>query len=116
MHLVAAQFQMPLEQIFENVRSEISNVCAAINGRPARIHSDWTRGRIAWLELLNFPRIGVKKLQRHVQDGSGGLREPPRAEGEQKPPRIFTLAMGSVGGASPFPLVPRFLFVVAFFL
>src|SRR4051812_15436207 len=80
MHLVAAQFQMPLEQIFENVRAEISNVCAAINGRPARIHSDWTRARIAWLEPLNFPRIGFKKLQPHVQDGRGGSPEPPRTE------------------------------------
>src|SRR4051812_49787705 len=111
MHLVAAQFQMPLEQIFENVRSEISNVCAAINGRPARIHSDWTRSRIAWLELLNFPRIGVKKLQRHVQDGSGGLRRTTRCARGQRPAEDRSGGPGGRAGASPSRAGAR-LFVV----
>ena len=78
MHLVAAQFQVPLEQIFEDVSAEISNVRPAIDGRTARVHSDWTRRRIAWLELLNFARVGIKESQPHVQYGSGGSPEPPR--------------------------------------
>jgi hypothetical protein len=40
MHLVAAQFQVALKQIFEDVGAEISNVRPAVNGRPARVHSD----------------------------------------------------------------------------
>src|SRR5207247_1497663 len=77
MHLVAAQFQVPLKQIFEDVGAEISNVRPAINGRPARVHSDWSRRRTAWLEFLNFARVGIKELQRHTSDGSGGSPELP---------------------------------------
>ena len=66
MHPVAAQFQVPLKQIFEDVSAEISNVRPAINGRPTRVHSDRMRGRIAWLEFLNFARVGIKESQRHA--------------------------------------------------
>jgi hypothetical protein len=65
MHLVAAQFQVPLKQIFEDVSAEISNVRPAVNGRPARVHPDWTRRRIAWLEFLNFARVGIKEAKSH---------------------------------------------------
>jgi hypothetical protein len=65
MHFVAAQFQVPLKQIFEDVSAEISNVRPAVNGRAARVHSDWTRRRIAWLESLNFARIGIKEAKSH---------------------------------------------------
>jgi hypothetical protein len=65
MHLIAAQFQVPLKQIFEDVSAEISNVRPAVNSRTARVHSDWTRRRIAWLEFLNFARVGVKEAKSH---------------------------------------------------
>ena len=65
MHLVAAQFQVPLKQIFEDVGAEISNMRPAVNGWPARVHSDWTRSRIAWLEFLNLARVGVKETNCH---------------------------------------------------
>src|SRR5438093_1455800 len=65
MHLVAAQFQVPLKQILKDVRAEISNVRPAINGRPARVHSDWARARIAWLEFLNFAGVGIEEAKSH---------------------------------------------------
>ena len=65
MHFVAAQFQVPLKQIFEDVSAEISNVCSAVNSRAARVHSDWSRRRIAWLEFLNLARVGIKEAKSH---------------------------------------------------
>jgi len=64
-HLVAAQFQVPLKQIFEDVGAKIPNMRAAVNGWPARVHSDWTPADIAWLELLNFARVGIEKANSH---------------------------------------------------
>ena len=67
MHLIASQLEVPLEQIFEHVCAEISNMRPAVNRRPAGIHPDGTHRGIARLQLLNFPRVGVEKSQRHTQ-------------------------------------------------
>jgi hypothetical protein len=56
---------VPLKQIFEDVGAEISNVRPAVNSRAARVHSDWARRRIAWLEFLNFARVGIKEAKSH---------------------------------------------------
>src|SRR5215831_3659415 len=69
---------MPLKQLFENIGAEISNVRPAVNGRAARVHSDWTRARIAWLEFLNFARVCIEEAKSHAWHGSGGSPEPPR--------------------------------------
>src|SRR5262245_66229245 len=65
MHVVAPQFQVPLKQIFEDVGAKISNVRPAINGRPACVHSDWTRRRISRLEFLNFARVSIEEANSH---------------------------------------------------
>jgi len=56
---------VPLKQIFKDVGAEISDVRPAINRRPARVHSHWTRCRIAWLKFLNFARVGIKEAKSH---------------------------------------------------
>src|ERR1041385_2277541 len=57
MHFIAAQFEVPLEQILENIGAEISNMRPTVNRRSTRVDRDWTRGRIARLEFFNFARI-----------------------------------------------------------
>ncbi len=64
MHLVTAHFQVPLEQILEDVRTKISNVRAAVNSRPACVHLDESHG-IARVELFDLARVRVKEAQRH---------------------------------------------------
>ena len=65
MHLVTAQFQVALKQIFEDVSAKISDVCAAVNGRSAGIDADCARCRIARLEFFDLARVSVKEAQRH---------------------------------------------------
>jgi len=59
MHLIAAQLEVPLEQVFKHICAEISNMRPAVNGRAARVHFDWPCRWIARLEFLNFARAGV---------------------------------------------------------
>jgi len=66
MQLVAAKFQVPLKQIFEDIGAEISNVRAAVNGRSASVDADSARGWIARLEFFEFARVSVKETQRHT--------------------------------------------------
>ena len=59
MDLEAARFEMPLQQILENIRPKISNVRLAINGRPAGVHRN-----VWWIErgeILQLPRVGVEQ-------------------------------------------------------
>jgi hypothetical protein len=65
MHFVVAQLQVPLKQIFKDVGAKISNMCPAVNRRPACVHFDWTRRRIAQLNFLNFARVGIKEAKSH---------------------------------------------------
>ena len=65
MHLVTAQFEMALKQIFKDVSAEISDVRPAVNGRPTGIGGDRALGGIARLEFFDFARVGVKEAQRH---------------------------------------------------
>ena len=66
MHLVTAQFEMALKQIFEDIGAKISNVRAAVNRRSAGVHTDLARTRIARLEFFDFARVSVKEAQRHL--------------------------------------------------
>ena len=65
MHLVTAQLQMALKQIFEDVSAKIPDVCAAVDGRPTGVDADCARRRIARLEFFDLARVSVKKAQRH---------------------------------------------------
>ena len=59
MDLEATRFEMPLQQILENIRPKISNVRLAINGRPAGVHRN-----VWWIErgeILQLPRVGVEQ-------------------------------------------------------
>ena len=79
MDFEAARFEMPLQQIFENVRAKISDVGMAINRWPASVHRDV--GRIARGELLQLPRVGVKQqdhfrrtvIPSEVEESHGGF-------------------------------------------
>src|SRR4029453_4677062 len=66
MHLVTAQLQMTLKQIFEDVSAKISDVCAAVDSRSASVDTDRPRGRIARLELFDLARVGVKQADWHL--------------------------------------------------
>jgi len=66
MHLVTAQLEMALEQIFEDVGAEISDVRPAVNGWAACVDTDRTFGGIARFELFDLARVGVKKAQGYV--------------------------------------------------
>ena len=47
MHVVTAQLEVALKQIFKDVGAEISDVGAAVNCRPASVDADLARSRIA---------------------------------------------------------------------
>src|SRR5260370_41342902 len=103
MSLVAAQFEVSLKQIFEDVSAEIPNVRLTINGRDARVHSYWTCRRIAWLEFLNFARVGIKETQCHVKYGSGGSSDPPRRLGSIAATEYLDCGDGDCGDAFALP-------------
>ena len=65
-HLVAAQLEMPLEQIFKDVGAKISDMRPAINGRSASVDFDRARGGVSRLEFFDLARVGVKELKSHV--------------------------------------------------
>jgi hypothetical protein len=50
-----------LEQIFEDIGPEISDVRPAINGRPTGIDADLAFGGIARLKFFDLARVGIKK-------------------------------------------------------
>ena len=60
-----ALFEMPLEQILENVGAKISDVRVAVNRRPAGVHLDRASRRIERLEFLDLARVGVEETKRH---------------------------------------------------
>ena len=60
-HLVTAQLEMSLEQIFEDVSPEISDVRAAVNGRSASVDADLAPCRIARLKVFQLARISIKE-------------------------------------------------------
>ena len=61
MHLVTAQLEMTLEQIFKNVGPKISYVRPTINRRPASVDTDGAVDGVARLELFDLTRVRVKK-------------------------------------------------------
>ena len=65
MHLVTAQLQMALKQIFEDVGAKIPDVCAAVDGWSASVHADRPCAGIARLEFFDLTRVGVKEARRH---------------------------------------------------
>jgi hypothetical protein len=65
MNFVSAQFQMPLQQIFEKVGAEISDMRETVNRRPAGVHLDRARGFIERMEFLQLARVSIEKAQRH---------------------------------------------------
>ena len=65
-HFVTAQFEVPLEQIFEDIRTKISDMCTAVDRRPTGIDVDLASGCVTRLEILELTRVSVKKPQRHV--------------------------------------------------
>ena len=59
MDVIAARFEVPLEQVFEDVRAEVADVRVAVNGRPAGIDLDgvarsWSSGAnsSSWREYV----------------------------------------------------------------
>jgi hypothetical protein len=66
---------MTLQQIFEDISTKVSDVCAAINRGPARVHADLAGSWIARLELFKLPRVGVEKANRHCYRWSDGVVE-----------------------------------------
>jgi hypothetical protein len=68
-HLVITQLQMPLQQVFEQIRPEIPDVRVAINRWSAGVHLHSAPGGIERLEFLELARVGVEKTNRH---------DPPR--------------------------------------
>src|SRR6266478_7163222 len=75
---VTAQLEMTLQQIFENIGAKISNMRAAVNGRPTSVDVDLVRqpdGLVPWrarsgvagLELFELSRVGVKETNRHLK-------------------------------------------------
>src|SRR6267143_2375108 len=69
---------MTLQQIFENIGAKISNVRAAVNGRPTSVDVDLVRrpaGLVPWrarsgvarLELFELSRISVEEANRHLK-------------------------------------------------
>ena len=65
MHFEAAHFEVPLQQIFENVGAKISDVSAAVNRRPAGVDVDLAILRVARLKFFDLARVGIKKAKRH---------------------------------------------------
>jgi hypothetical protein len=58
---------MALKQIFEDVSAKVSDVCSAVDGRPASVDADCAPGRIARFELFDLARVGVKEAHCHVE-------------------------------------------------
>jgi hypothetical protein len=53
-HLVTAQLEMPLKQIFEDISPKVSDVGAAVNGRPTSVDLDRALRRIMRLEFFDL--------------------------------------------------------------
>ena len=64
-HVEPARFQMPLEQILENVSAKISDVRVVIDRRSAGVHPHEFPRRIERRELFQFARVGVMKADGH---------------------------------------------------
>jgi hypothetical protein len=54
MHLVAAQLEVSLKQILEDIRTKISDVRAAVDRWSAGVNVDLASGWIARLEILEL--------------------------------------------------------------
>src|SRR5713101_10031284 len=93
MHLVSTQLEMSLEQIFEDIGPEISDVRPAVNGRPACVDADLAFGGIARLKFFNLARVSIKKAQWHYS--------------------CSTVAIAIAAMPSPRPIAPRPSLVVA---
>ena len=65
-YLVTAQFEVPLEQIFEDIGTKIPDMCAAVDRRPTGVNVDLASGCVSRLESLEFSRVSVKKPKGHV--------------------------------------------------
>ena len=65
MHLEPAQLEMPLEQIFENVSAEISDVRVAVDRRSAGVHLHFASRRIERMKFLERAGVGVEESKRH---------------------------------------------------
>src|SRR4030095_4622137 len=63
LNLIASKFQMPLQQILEDVSAKIPNVSVIIHRRPARVHASAIR--LNRPELLDLTRQRIKKAQAH---------------------------------------------------
>ena len=74
-HLIAAQFEMSLQQVLEDISAEVSDVRATVNSRSACVDADLAGSWIARLELFELPRVGVKETQRHLDQWSNGVKE-----------------------------------------
>jgi hypothetical protein len=61
-HLKPARFQMALQQVLKQKRSQITDVRVGIYSRPAGVHRYLFSGRIDWLEWFNRPRVGIVEL------------------------------------------------------
>ena len=67
MHLVTAQFEMSLEQIFEDIRPKISDMCAAVDGRSTSVDTNLSFSGIARLKFFELTRVSIKKTERHIR-------------------------------------------------
>ena len=57
---VTARFEMPLQQVFENIGAKIPDVRVAVNGWPAGVHLHRATIRIERMELLDLARVGIE--------------------------------------------------------
>ena len=71
MHFEAAHFEVPLQQIFENVGAKISNVRVAINRRSAGVHRDIRR--VTRGELLQRAGVSVEEMESHLSKRCNGV-------------------------------------------
>src|ERR1043166_4634675 len=119
MDFVTAQFEMTLQEVFEDVSAKVANVRAAVNRRPAGVDVDLAVLYIARLKFFELARVGFKKTQRH-QLG----RDPAVAGGRpfllrrsrRSRPTNSTVAIAIAAMPSLRPIAPSRSFVVALML
>ena len=65
LHVEAARFEMPLQQILEDIRAKIPDVREVIDRRPAGVELHAFPRGIERAELFQFAGVGVEKSRRH---------------------------------------------------
>ena len=113
MDVVAARFEMTLEQVLENVRAEIADVRVAVDGRPAGVDFDGVAVMVERRELFELARVRIIEARGHEKDQRPVTGTAGAVSGSISASSRSTLAIAIAAMPSARPRKPSFSLVVA---